>query len=88
MTVKVDGKKINNDQIVRADSPLFSATLPEENVFGAFGVEVPAGEYDAVSDGLWASLPSLSNGDHTIHFEMSAPNAGFSQDNTYHLTVE
>jgi hypothetical protein len=33
------------------------------------------------------SLPPLPPGDHTIHFKMNAPNVGFSQDNTYILTV-
>ena len=52
---------------------------------------MPAGSYEGVADGLWVTLPPLSKGEHTIHFEMSAPSVGeegFSQDNTYHLTVE
>jgi hypothetical protein len=92
MSVKVDGKEVKNNQIVRADSPLFTATVPEDGL-------LPAGSYTGVADGLWATLPPLSEGKHTIQFKMSAPNAdmdptteenplGFSQDNTYHLTVE
>ena len=30
----------------------------------------------------------MPKGEHTIRFKMYAPNAGFSQDNTYHLTVQ
>ena len=81
MTVTVDGKEIKSKRIIRTDSPLFTATIPE-------GGLLPAGSYDGVADGLWAALPPLSEGEHEIHFEISAPNAGFSQDNTYHLTVE
>ena len=81
MTVTVDGKEIKSKRSIRTDSPLFTATIPE-------GGLLPAGSYDGVADGLWAALPPLSKGEHTIHFEISAPNAGFSQDNTYHLTVE
>jgi predicted small secreted protein len=81
MRVTVDGKKIKSNQIIRADSPLFTATVPE-------GGLLDAGSYDGVADGLWVTLPRLSVGEHTIHFEISAPNAGFSQDKTYYLTVE
>jgi hypothetical protein len=43
MLVTVDGKKVESDQIVRATSPQFTLTLPEENIFDQF-IEVPAGE--------------------------------------------
>jgi hypothetical protein len=86
MIVTVDGKEVKSKRIVRADSPLFSATVPENNLFSAC-CGLPAGDYDAVADGLWAALPPLSKGEHTIHFEISAPSLGFSQDNTYYLTV-
>ena len=86
ITVTVDGKEVKSKRIVRADSPLFSATVPENNLFSAC-CGLPAGDYDAVADGLWAALPPLSKGEHTIHFEISAPSLGFSQDNTYYLTV-
>jgi hypothetical protein len=33
-------------------------------------------------------LAPLKPGEHTIHFQGSAPSAGFSEDVTYHLTVE
>ncbi len=83
--VTVDGKEVKSKRIVRAESALFTATVPEDNLFSGFGL--PAGEYEAVADGLWAALPPLPPGEHTIHFEISAPSLGFSQDNTYHLTV-
>ncbi len=86
MLVTVDGKMVKSNRIVRARSgPYFTLTLPEENVVG-----LPAGEYEgATANGLWVTLPPLSRGEHTIHFEMSAPNTfgGVSQNNTYNLTV-
>jgi hypothetical protein len=83
MVVTVDGKEVKCNRIVRAESPVFTVSLPEGNLFG-----VPAGEYGpAVADGLWVALPPLPPGEHTIHFEASAPSVGFSQDNTYYLTV-
>jgi hypothetical protein len=83
MSVTVDGKEVKSKRIVRADTALFTVTLPEDNLFG-----LPAGEYDAVADGLWAALPPLPPGEHTVHFEISAPSVGFSQNITYYLTVE
>jgi hypothetical protein len=32
--------------------------------------------YRAVADGLWATLPALSEGEHTIHVEVSARVSG------------
>jgi hypothetical protein len=88
MLVTVDGKQVNSDQIVRALSPVFTITLPEENVYDPF-VEggVPAGKYEGASvDGLWVKLPPLPPGEHTIHFTF-VKSSGFSQNNTYNLTV-
>jgi hypothetical protein len=90
MLVTVDGKEVKSNRIVRALSPVFTLTLPEENVFDPFVPPdgVPGDEYESASaDGLWVTLPPLPPGEHEIHFEMSAPNVGFSQDNTYILTV-
>jgi hypothetical protein len=93
MSVTVDGKEVKSNRIVRALSPVFSFTLPEDNVFDPLVPPpgVPAGEYDDVSsNGPWVTLPPLSRGEHTIHFEMSATTKNFglvTQDNTYFLTV-
>jgi hypothetical protein len=70
--------------IVRADTSLFTIPLPEDNLLG-----IDAGNYyRAVADGLWATLPALSEGEHTIHVEVSAPSVGVSQNIIHHLTVE
>jgi hypothetical protein len=88
MAVTVDGKEVQNKNIVRAEAPLFTGKSPL----------LRPRPYQAVADGLWVTLPPLSEGEHTIHWEISAPNVdsdrdtpgieGFFQNNTYHLTVE
>jgi hypothetical protein len=76
----------------REASPVFTATLPADNIFDApcAGVsDVPAGKYKpAVDDGYYASIGELSPGTHTLHFHADDPSQGTSQDVTYHLTVE
>jgi hypothetical protein len=82
--VTVDGKEINSNRIVRAQTPFFGLTFQEGNIFG-----VPPGEYQTISDGLWVTLPPLPPGEHTIHFEISAQTETYgrvTQDNTYYLT--
>jgi hypothetical protein len=76
MVVTVDGNQLPNESIVRAEAGLFTGTSP-----------LLHGKYTAVADGFWVTLPPLSAGEHTIHWEVSAPNVDFFQDNTYHLTV-
>jgi hypothetical protein len=96
IVVKVDGKEINSNRIVRAETPFFKTRLPKNNIF-AECCDVEAGKYQTISKGLWVNLQPLSKGKHTIKFKMNAPNVdldpntagpeGFSQNNTYHLTV-
>jgi hypothetical protein len=83
--VTIDGKEVQSKRIVRAESPLFIADIPEDNVFDSPTFDLPAGKYQGVGDGLWVTLPGLSEGEHTIHWEF---HDGFSQDITYHVTVE
>jgi hypothetical protein len=85
--VTVDGKMVKSNRIVRATyskgkGPYLTLTLPAGNV-----LDQPPGDYPATADGLWVTLPPLPPGEHTIHFEARAPTVGFSQDNTYILTV-
>jgi hypothetical protein len=93
MSVTVDGTEVESNRIVRAISPAyFSVTMPEKNAFDPFvnpnPPGLPAGVYQGwTTDGLWATLPPLGPGEHTIHFEARARSVGVSQDNTYILTV-
>jgi len=76
MVVTVDGKAVPKGKILRAEAPLFSGESP-----------LLGGSYEAVADGLWVTLPPLSEGEHTIHVEVSAESVDFAQDTTYYLTV-
>jgi hypothetical protein len=93
MEVTVDEKAVKSNRIVRATSPLFTLTLPADNIFVNCPpvcppIAVQAGDYEgALADGVWVTLPPLPPGEHIIHFEFNAPDVGFSQDNTYILTV-
>jgi hypothetical protein len=66
--------------ITRAQSPVFTARFPQDNIFG-LDPQLLTG-YPIVSDGFWVMLPPLVPGPHILHFR-----AGTSQDVTYHLTV-
>jgi hypothetical protein len=80
----------------RADTPLFRVTLPKNSIFGG-PPTAPAGKYKGVADGVRVLLPPLEKGKCTITFGGTFPNAdldpnkpgpeGFSQNNTYKLTV-
>ena len=76
--VTVDGRTIKAKRLVRADTGFFTAEVPE-------GGLLDPGSYQLVAAGLWATLPPLPPGEHTVHFEITG--AGFDQDITYHLTV-
>ncbi|HEX2914695.1 MAG TPA: hypothetical protein VH186_28095 [Chloroflexia bacterium] len=92
LSASVDGHSIrltdnNGKQIYRVTSPVFSFTLPEDNIYGQ-----PAGDYyPVVGDGVYLMLAPLSVGTHTIHFhgESSLPDgSSFILDITYHLMVK
>ena len=76
--VTVDGRAVKGKRLVRADTPFFTAVVPEGGLLGP-------GSYRLVAAGLWVTLPPLPPGEHTIHFEITG--ASFDQDITYHLTV-
>ena len=86
--VTIDGIKIQDMEKYRIQSPLFSVTFPNGNVYG-----IPAGTTQAVSDGNWVFLHPLSPGKHeirskgaSIDFTTTATNT-FLSDVTYHLMI-
>jgi hypothetical protein len=88
LAATVDGRPIQNLATYRVTSPAFSYTLPENNIYAAFGFSVPARTVPlAVSDGVWAMVRPLSVGQHTIHIQASVPDQDFSLDVTYNITV-
>ena len=91
LSAELDGHPI---PFARQVSPVFTVTLPADNLFdpiciGAGLGDVPAGTYKpAVDDGFYTSLDVLAPGVHTLHVHADDPSAGTFQDVTYHLTVE
>ena len=83
----MDGVALQNVNGYRVQSPATPFTTSVDNILG-----VPAGSSGLlVSDGYWIMVPPLSKGAHEIHCTGllgSGPFAGFSQDVTWHLTVE
>jgi hypothetical protein len=83
LAVTVDGRALQNVASYRVTSPVFSYTLPDNNIAG-----VPAQTVTpAVSDGIFVMLRPLPVGQHTIEIIGSAPNFDFALDVTYHITV-
>jgi len=76
----LDGQEL---QIERIASGPFDWTIESGNPFG-----LPAGTYDAASDGLWVYLPEgLESGKYTLEFGGSFFGGGFTVDTTYTLRV-
>ncbi len=89
IALTVDGRAIQHQDTYRVTSPVFNYTLPQNNIYTAFGLDIPARTVNgAVSDGIWAMLRPLSVGQHTVHIVASVPDQGFSLDVTYNITVK
>lgn len=83
VSATLDGQPIifnSSTPIIRSQSPVFTATFPTDNVFGADSSGLNG--YPIVSDGYWVILPLLQQGQHTLQFT-----AGQSQNITYNLTI-
>jgi hypothetical protein len=82
----VDGVKLKDLQKYRVQSPLFSITLPKDNVLG-----LEPQTTQAVGDGYYIILQPLSSGKHTVHFSgvLGDPSSSpFVTDATYNLNVQ
>jgi hypothetical protein len=90
LAATVDGMTIQDLQRYRVQSPLFSFTVPTNNIVGIKGGTTTQG----VSDGYWVFVQPLSAGSHNIHFSgLSTDVTGTSASNystevTYHLIVK
>ncbi|HPF35618.1 MAG TPA: hypothetical protein P5571_09170 [Candidatus Krumholzibacteria bacterium] len=88
--VEVDGVALQNVEDYRVQSPgMFDYVVPENNMFEAFGLDYPAGEYhDGFCDGYYIMLAPLSAGQHTIHMLATFP-APYNDtiEVTFELTV-
>jgi hypothetical protein len=83
LELTIDGMSIENLEDFRVQSNPFPIRLPEDNIVGE---GLPSGPYIGISDGYWAIVESLPEGEHTIEFGGQAP--GLTVDVTYHLTIE
>jgi hypothetical protein len=88
ISATLDGKKIQNLESYRAQSPFFNITVPKDNVFN----NVP-GIWKAKGDGFFVFLEPLPPGMHTLHTTVSVinpkqPTYNYASDLTYHLMVK
>ncbi len=91
VVLEVDGVRLQHVEDFRFASPpgLIDYSVPDDNVFQAFGYDIPAGDYqDATAEGYYAMLPPLCPGHHTIFLsaEFGAPFDDTIQV-TYDVTV-
>lgn len=72
----IDGKNITNLEGYRIQSPLFSLSMPENNLVG-----LPPQSTQGVSDGNWVFLKPLPEGEHIITFKGDLRNISDVQEN-------
>ena len=89
LACEIDGQPVGNIEAYRCVTPYaaaFMATLPDDNLWSAYGV--PAGTYGpSVQGGYYLMLAPLPAGQHTIHIA-AANSSPWSLDVTYDLTVK
>jgi hypothetical protein len=92
MTCEVDGVPIQGLSPARTSpyrvvSPVFSYTIPDNNLYQFLGFDFGAQTVPvAVADGVFLMLAPLSLGQHVIRFTASF-DVGFGFDITYNITV-
>jgi hypothetical protein len=97
MVAEVDGVSIKNlgsalTTPYRVTSPVFTYHIPDNNIFGLFGINFPAQDVQGVvGDGIYLMLAPLPAGQHQIHFKgdfpPTAPFGAFALDINYTINV-
>jgi hypothetical protein len=82
LAVSVDGVPLKHLQDYISTSPLYTFTLPENNVLG-----LPAGTAKSVARGLALMFTPFSPGKHTLVVHGAMPDAQFIYTWTYNITV-
>lgn len=83
LSCTIDGIAIKHLENYVAISPVFSLTVPADNVLG-----LPAAVYTPdIDEGYYLMVAPLRPGQHTIHFTGNNVDLGFSLDITYHITI-
>jgi hypothetical protein len=86
--VEIDGVAVINPRQYLEKSVIFDVFLPEDNIFGATPAEIPDLTLSpSVDEGFYLFVRPLTPGSHTIRWRASSAACGFSEDITYHLTV-
>lgn len=87
--IEVDGVAIQHVQLFRFTSPVFSITLPQQNLLQATGksAAVPGTIFPVVAEGFYVMLKPLPVGEHTISIRGSMPKVAFALDCTYCLST-
>ena len=83
LEVEIDGVAVPHVERWCEESTVFSATLPDDDIFGA-----PAGTVlsPSVDAGYYLAVAPLLPGKHTLHFHGELD--GFVEDVTYELTIK
>jgi hypothetical protein len=90
LVLEIDKHRVPElSETCRVQSPVFSYTLPADNIWSFFyGTTFAPGLYaPAVDDGIYVLLKPLSPGKHVIHFHAELPSGGLFVDVTYNITV-
>jgi hypothetical protein len=89
LRVEVDGTPIQGFALLRFTSPVFSVTLPPNNVLQALGKResVPGTYFPVVAEGFYVLLRPLAVGAHTLRIHTEVPSLAVVRDVTYQLTV-
>lgn len=82
VSAEIDGVPVQDLNGYLKKSPLFTFTVPPNNVLG-----VAAGTGQSVSNGYYLMLAPPSVGEHEIHFGGTFTDFAFTLDITYRLTV-
>jgi hypothetical protein len=83
LSCTIDGLTVKHLEKYVTVSPMFSLTVPTDNVLGlAAAVYTPD-----VDEGFYLMLAPLCPGHHTIHFSSNNVDLGIALDITYHITV-
>lgn len=82
-SITVDGVTVSGfEDRYRTQTPLFSYTLPPDNLYG-----LPPANALAISDGTAVIVKPLPPGDHRIVIHIEAPALGGAVELVYNLTV-
>ena len=86
---EVDGVSIGHLELFRFTSPVFSVTLPPNNVLQATGhpAAVPGTIFLAIAEGFYVMLKPLPVGEHTIAIRGRIPAIALTLDVTYPLSI-